>query len=226
MDDVIEPAALEDLENPLLAAFSPHGDVSGWVSPDLTAQRYGGGGAHGGWRDPPGPAPEAASCPPSHLLSRSSPPDPTHTQVYSLSCTGLGLFLGPQELPEGAPERHPPPLCSIYKIAVLQERYCALYTFPGNDLAASGFPGHALGQPLVFSVLGEGKRHQHTGKGTRCRALLRRPAWMVGEGLYPASCSARAPSPCPACPEPRTPIAALHVRRVHRASPRTQRVRI
>lgn len=52
VDDVIEPAALEDLENPLLAAFSPHGDVSGWVSPDLTAQRYGGGGAHGGWRDP------------------------------------------------------------------------------------------------------------------------------------------------------------------------------
>ncbi|XP_073649968.1 transforming acidic coiled-coil-containing protein 2 isoform X16 [Tursiops truncatus] len=38
VDDVIEPAALEDLENPLLAAFSPHGDVSGWVSPDLTAQ--------------------------------------------------------------------------------------------------------------------------------------------------------------------------------------------
>ncbi|XP_067565278.1 transforming acidic coiled-coil-containing protein 2 isoform X6 [Pseudorca crassidens] len=38
VDDVIEPAALEDLENPLLAAFSPHGDVSGWVFPDLTAQ--------------------------------------------------------------------------------------------------------------------------------------------------------------------------------------------
>ncbi|KAJ8789611.1 hypothetical protein J1605_022138 [Eschrichtius robustus] len=40
VDDVIQPAALEDLENPLLAAFSPHGDVGGWVSTDLTAQRH------------------------------------------------------------------------------------------------------------------------------------------------------------------------------------------
>ncbi|XP_036684455.1 transforming acidic coiled-coil-containing protein 2 isoform X1 [Balaenoptera musculus] len=38
VDDVTQPAALEDLENPLLAAFSPHGDVGGWVSTDLTAQ--------------------------------------------------------------------------------------------------------------------------------------------------------------------------------------------
>ena len=172
---------------------------------------------------PPGPVPEAASCPPSHLLSRSSPHDPTHTKVCSLSCTGLGLFLGPQELPERAPERPRPPRRALFKIEVLQERYRALCTFPGKDLAASGFPGHALGQPLVFSVFGEEKRHQHTGKGTRSRALLSRRAWGAAEGLSTASCSARAPSPCPACP---APIAAPRVRRVHRASPRTQRMRI
>ncbi|XP_032738049.1 transforming acidic coiled-coil-containing protein 2 isoform X2 [Lontra canadensis] len=38
-DDVIHPAALEDLENPLLAASSHHGDVLSQVSRDLTAQR-------------------------------------------------------------------------------------------------------------------------------------------------------------------------------------------
>ncbi|XP_047559095.1 transforming acidic coiled-coil-containing protein 2 isoform X4 [Lutra lutra] len=38
-DDVIQPAALEDLENPLLAASSHHGDVLSQVSRDLTAQR-------------------------------------------------------------------------------------------------------------------------------------------------------------------------------------------
>eukprot|EP00070_Physeter_catodon_P030855 XP_028337749.1 transforming acidic coiled-coil-containing protein 2 [Physeter catodon] len=115
VDDVIQPAALEDPENPLLAAFSPHGDVSGWVSTDLTAQRYGGGGAHGGWRDPRAgslrlpPALRPIFCP------AVSPQDPTHTQVCSLSCTGLGLFLGPQELPEGAPERPPrPPTPVLY----------------------------------------------------------------------------------------------------------------
>ncbi|XP_031317762.2 transforming acidic coiled-coil-containing protein 2 isoform X5 [Camelus dromedarius] len=37
-DDIIQPAALEGLENPLLAASSQHGDVSGQVSWNLTAQ--------------------------------------------------------------------------------------------------------------------------------------------------------------------------------------------
>ncbi|XP_040110865.1 transforming acidic coiled-coil-containing protein 2 isoform X22 [Oryx dammah] len=37
-DDVIQPAALEDLENSLLAASTSHSDVSGQVSTDLTAQ--------------------------------------------------------------------------------------------------------------------------------------------------------------------------------------------
>ncbi|XP_044924771.1 transforming acidic coiled-coil-containing protein 2 isoform X2 [Mustela putorius furo] len=38
-DDVIQPAALEDLENPLLAASSHHGDALSRVSRDVTAQR-------------------------------------------------------------------------------------------------------------------------------------------------------------------------------------------
>ncbi|XP_045883894.1 transforming acidic coiled-coil-containing protein 2 isoform X3 [Meles meles] len=38
-DDVIQPAALEDLENPLLVVSSHHGDAPSQVSRDLTAQR-------------------------------------------------------------------------------------------------------------------------------------------------------------------------------------------
>nr|KAF6459212.1 transforming acidic coiled-coil containing protein 2 [Rousettus aegyptiacus] len=38
-DDVIQPAALGDLRNPVLAASSHHGDVLSQVSTDLTAQR-------------------------------------------------------------------------------------------------------------------------------------------------------------------------------------------
>ncbi|VCX10541.1 unnamed protein product, partial [Gulo gulo] len=55
-DDVIQPAAVEDLGNPLLAASSHHGDALSQVSRDLTAQRYmGAGSASGGGT--PGPRP-------------------------------------------------------------------------------------------------------------------------------------------------------------------------
>ncbi|XP_026968627.1 transforming acidic coiled-coil-containing protein 2 isoform X11 [Sagmatias obliquidens] len=81
VDDVIEPAALEDLENPLLAAFSPHGDVSGWVSPDLTAQRS--SDSEEAFETPesttPVKAPPAPSPPPSEVVPEpevSAPPPP------------------------------------------------------------------------------------------------------------------------------------------------------
>lgn len=81
MDDVIEPAALEDLENPLLAAFSPHGDVSGWVSPDLTAQRS--SDSEEAFETPesttPVKAPPAPPPPPSEVIPEpevSAPPPP------------------------------------------------------------------------------------------------------------------------------------------------------
>ncbi|XP_069397602.1 transforming acidic coiled-coil-containing protein 2 isoform X1 [Delphinus delphis] len=81
VDDVIEPAALEDLENPLLAAFSPHGDVSGWVSPDLTAQRS--SDSEEAFETPesttPVKAPPAPPPPPSEVVPEpevSAPPPP------------------------------------------------------------------------------------------------------------------------------------------------------
>ena len=58
-DGVIQPAALEDLDIPPLAASSPGGDVSGLVSTALTAQRYGPRLKAG----PQGPVAEAASLP-------------------------------------------------------------------------------------------------------------------------------------------------------------------
>ncbi|XP_032464168.1 transforming acidic coiled-coil-containing protein 2 isoform X3 [Phocoena sinus] len=81
VDDVIEPAALEDLENPLLAAFSSHGDVSGWVSPDLTAQRS--SDSEEAFETPesttPVKAPPAPPPPPSEVVPEpevSAPPPP------------------------------------------------------------------------------------------------------------------------------------------------------
>ncbi|XP_057591094.1 transforming acidic coiled-coil-containing protein 2 isoform X2 [Hippopotamus amphibius kiboko] len=60
-DDVIQPAALEDPGNPLLAASSPYGDVSGRVSTDLTAQ----------------------STPPAAARADLTPPDSEHTCLPS-----------------------------------------------------------------------------------------------------------------------------------------------
>ncbi|XP_057387476.1 transforming acidic coiled-coil-containing protein 2 isoform X9 [Balaenoptera acutorostrata] len=81
VDDVIQPAALEDLENPLLAAFSPHGDVSGWVSTDLTAQRS--SDSEEAFETPesttPVKAPPAPPPPPSEVVPEpevSAPPPP------------------------------------------------------------------------------------------------------------------------------------------------------
>uniref|UniRef100_A0A8C6CCY9 Transforming acidic coiled-coil-containing protein C-terminal domain-containing protein n=1 Tax=Monodon monoceros TaxID=40151 RepID=A0A8C6CCY9_MONMO len=81
VDDVIKPAALEGLENPLLAAFSSHGDVSGWVSPDLTAQRS--SDSEEAFETPesttPVKAPPAPPPPPSEVVPEpevSAPPPP------------------------------------------------------------------------------------------------------------------------------------------------------
>ncbi|XP_036684469.1 transforming acidic coiled-coil-containing protein 2 isoform X9 [Balaenoptera musculus] len=81
VDDVTQPAALEDLENPLLAAFSPHGDVGGWVSTDLTAQRS--SDSEEAFETPesttPVKAPPAPPPPPSEVVPEpevSAPPPP------------------------------------------------------------------------------------------------------------------------------------------------------
>ncbi|XP_066880561.1 transforming acidic coiled-coil-containing protein 2 isoform X30 [Kogia breviceps] len=110
VDDVIQPAALEDLENPLLAAFSPHGDVSGWVSRDLTAQRS--SDSEEAFETPesttPVKAPPAPPPPPSEVVPEpevSAPPPPEEPGCGSEPvCVPDGPLSGSVE---GSPFRPP-----------------------------------------------------------------------------------------------------------------------
>ncbi|KAF6317949.1 transforming acidic coiled-coil containing protein 2 [Rhinolophus ferrumequinum] len=109
-DAVIQPAALEDPENPLLAASSHHGDVSSQVSTDLTAQSTSPAAARA---DLSPPASEHASLP--------SAPAGDGVEASTPSCQGLAKGLSRSsdseeafETPESttpvkAPPAPPPP---------------------------------------------------------------------------------------------------------------------
>ncbi|XP_074195031.1 transforming acidic coiled-coil-containing protein 2 isoform X5 [Rhinolophus sinicus] len=109
-DDVIEPAALEDPENPLLAASSHHGDVISQVSTDLTAQSTSPAAVHA-----------ALSPPASEHASLPSAPAGDGVEASTPSCQGLAKGLSRSsdseeafETPESttpvkAPPAPPPP---------------------------------------------------------------------------------------------------------------------
>ncbi|XP_032985676.1 transforming acidic coiled-coil-containing protein 2 isoform X1 [Rhinolophus ferrumequinum] len=109
-DAVIQPAALEDPENPLLAASSHHGDVSSQVSTDLTAQSTS-----------PAAACADLSPPASEHASLPSAPAGDGVEASTPSCQGLvkGLsrssdseeaFETPESTtPVKAPPAPPPP---------------------------------------------------------------------------------------------------------------------
>ncbi|XP_072828135.1 transforming acidic coiled-coil-containing protein 2 isoform X6 [Vicugna pacos] len=109
-DDIIQPAALEGLENPLLAASSQHGDVSGQVSWNLTAQSTSSAAGH---VDLTPPASEHASWP--------SAPAGDGVEASTPSCQGLAkdvsrssdseeAFETPESTtPVKAPPAPPPP---------------------------------------------------------------------------------------------------------------------
>ncbi|KAM5243234.1 transforming acidic coiled-coil-containing protein 2 isoform 9-T9 [Hipposideros larvatus] len=109
-DDVAQPAALEDLENPLLAAPSHHGDVTSQVSRDLTAQSTS-----------PAAAPADLSAPASEHPSLPSASAGDAPEASTPSCQGLADGLSRSsdseeafETPESttpvkAPPAPPPP---------------------------------------------------------------------------------------------------------------------
>uniref|UniRef100_A0A671ES01 Transforming acidic coiled-coil containing protein 2 n=1 Tax=Rhinolophus ferrumequinum TaxID=59479 RepID=A0A671ES01_RHIFE len=109
-DAVIQPAALEDPENPLLAASSHHGDVSSQVSTDLTAQRS--SDSEEAFETPesttPVKAPPAPPPPPPEFIPEpevSAPPPP---EEPGCGAEAASVPDGPQSSSvEGSPFRPP-----------------------------------------------------------------------------------------------------------------------